>query len=73
VQSTHHTHVWSLDGEHHVLTTHVVVDADTTKEEVLEVKRQVKALTDRMELVHVTVEVEYEDEDCRISDLTDCF
>lgn len=73
MQSTHHTHVWSLDGEHHVLTTHVVVDADTTKEEVLEVKRQVKALTDRMELVHVTVEVEYEDEDCRISDLTDCF
>lgn len=73
VQSTHHTHIWSLDGEHHVLTTHVVVDADTTKEEILEIKRQVKALTDRMELVHVTVEVEYEDEDCRISDLTDCF
>jgi cobalt-zinc-cadmium efflux system protein len=26
VRSTHYTHIWSLDGEHNVLTTHVVVD-----------------------------------------------
>jgi len=23
VHSLHHTHLWSMDGEHHVLTTHV--------------------------------------------------
>ncbi len=33
VQSTHHTHFWSLDGAHNVLTTHVVIDESTTKDE----------------------------------------
>ena len=33
VKSTHHTHIWSLDGEHHVLTTHVVVDSQLLKSE----------------------------------------
>ena len=32
VNSLHHTHVWSLDGEHHVLTTHVVIEDETTSE-----------------------------------------
>ena len=31
VRSTHHTHVWSMDGAHHVLTSHIVVDSQTTK------------------------------------------
>ena len=26
VNSMHHTHVWSLEGEHHVFTTHIKLD-----------------------------------------------
>ncbi len=66
VQATHHTHVWSLDGEHHVLTTHLVVDDEATKEEVLQVKGAVIALVERMDCEHVTIEIEYESEDCRM-------
>ncbi len=66
VQATHHTHVWSLDGEHHVLTTHVVVDDETTKEEILRIKRAVIALADNLDCEHVTVEIEYASEDCRM-------
>lgn len=32
VESAHHTHVWSLDGEHHVFTSHIVVDENASRE-----------------------------------------
>ncbi len=64
VRSTHHTHVWSLDGEHHVLTTHLVVGDSTSREDIIRLKRESKALVASMHLAHVTVEVEYESEEC---------
>lgn len=64
VQSTHHTHIWSLDGEHHVLTTHLVVGAQATKADMIRVKEQVKTLIAPLHLAHTTLEIEYEDEAC---------
>ena len=66
VKSVHHTHIWSLDGEHHVLTTHVVVDPCATRDEVLQLKREMNSLTDTMDIAHTTLEIEYEDEECRM-------
>ncbi len=66
VLSTHHTHAWSLDGEHHVFTTHVVVPAAATKADILEVKRNALRLMEEADVEHTTIEVEYEDEDCRM-------
>jgi cobalt-zinc-cadmium efflux system protein len=66
VLSTHHTHAWSLDGEHHVVTTHLVVPANASKETVVAVKRAALALIHEADLEHTTIEVEYEDEDCRM-------
>jgi cobalt-zinc-cadmium efflux system protein len=68
VKSTHHTHIWSLDGEQNVLTTHVVVDPCTTREQVLQLKREINQMTHNLELEHTTLEIEYEDEDCRMKD-----
>jgi cobalt-zinc-cadmium efflux system protein len=68
VQSIHHTHLWSLDGEHHVLTTHVVVADDATKTEILQVKRDVLAIAETTQLAHSTIEIEYEGENCRLKD-----
>ncbi|MBN2008561.1 cation transporter [candidate division KSB1 bacterium] len=65
VKSTHHTHIWSLDGEHHVLTTHVVVDEAATKNEVIHVKSQVQNYLADNHFEHTTIEIEYEDEYCR--------
>jgi len=67
VQSTHHTHVWSLDGEQHVISTHVVVDEATSPEEALQTKRTVKGLLNQLNVHHITVEIEYEDENCKMS------
>ena len=64
VDSLHHTHVWSLDGEHHVLTTHVVVEEGTTRAEILSIKGAIRQLGEKLNLEHITVEVEYHDEYC---------
>jgi len=69
VLSTHHTHIWSLDGEHNVLTTHVVVDETTLREEIYRIKREVIKLAKKVNCEHVTVEIEYENEDCRVKQL----
>lgn len=68
VQSTHHTHLWSLDGEDNVLTTHLVMDAAATKEEVVAVRGRALALAERLEADHITVQVEYADENCAMHD-----
>ena len=64
VRSVHHTHVWSLDGEHHVLTTHLVVDETATRQGLICIKGQVVEMTQRMGVVHTTVALEYEGEAC---------
>ena len=68
VQSTHHTHVWSLDGEHHVLTTHLVVTDEAPKTAILEVKRRAIDIANNHDFDHVTIEIEYESEDCRLKE-----
>jgi hypothetical protein len=56
-----------------VLTTHVIVEGQATKETMLRVKRAVLAVGEELECEHTTVEMEYEDEDededCRLKGL----
>lgn len=63
VESVHHTHVWSLDGENHVLSTHLVVDPDADKATLIRIKEDVRRITGRMDLAHSTIELELGD-DC---------
>jgi len=66
VLSSHDTRVWSLDGQHHVLTTHLVVDEDVGKEDILRIKRDCKrALYKILSLSHITIEFEYPSEACQ--------
>jgi cobalt-zinc-cadmium efflux system protein len=60
VISAHHTHIWSLDGENHVLTTHLIVEDSAGKEDLRRIKRDVRAITRNIPLAHSTVELEYE-------------
>ncbi len=68
VFSVHHTHIWSLDGENHVLTTHLVVEPDASKDDLIRIKSDVRAITSELSLAHSTVELEFE-EDCSMNDL----
>ncbi|TCS37075.1 cobalt-zinc-cadmium efflux system protein [Paucimonas lemoignei] len=66
VLSMHDTHSWSVDGEIHVLTTHLVMQADATREEMIDAKSHVRSLLDEHTFQHVTVDVELEGEMCVI-------
>ncbi|MBL8792726.1 MAG: cation transporter [Planctomycetia bacterium] len=64
VVGAHHTHTWTLDGESHVFSTHLVVTCDCGREDVLKLKRRVHELLRGHHFLHASIEVEFEGEDC---------
>jgi len=68
VLSIHDTHIWSLDGDYMIMSTHIVVPVCLNRDEYFQVKNQVKALCDQAGISHITVEIEQDDEDCHSTD-----
>lgn len=62
VKAANPTYVWSLDGDSHVLTTHLTVNSAATREDMLRVRETVTTLAQGWNLKYVTVEVDYEEE-----------
>jgi cobalt-zinc-cadmium efflux system protein len=61
VQAVHDIHVWSLDGEHNVLTCHVVLD-NCTVAETKKVKESIEEHMKSFNISHTTIECEIEGE-----------
>lgn len=64
IADVHDTHVWSLDGQHHVLSTHIVVDKRLTLEEIDQIKSVIREKLQRFDIQHATIEVDYEGLSC---------
>jgi cobalt-zinc-cadmium efflux system protein len=64
IRSIHHTHLWSLEGEKNLLSTHVVVDDDMTSSDIILLKYYIKELLRDKGISHITIEIEYASEDC---------
>lgn len=64
VESMHHTHIWSLDGEHHVFTTHLKLGPIKDLNEILLIKNQVKEIMKKYPFEHYTIETEIDSELC---------
>jgi cobalt-zinc-cadmium efflux system protein len=62
VKGTHDTHFWSLDGEAHVLTIHVVVADGSTQKAIEDIKSHIRRLAARRGKIHTTIEIEIESE-----------
>jgi len=67
VLDTHHTHVWSLDSEHHVLSSHIIVKNDTSLEGISIIKEKAKKSIEDLNMEHVTIEIDFEDEYCKMN------
>lgn len=67
VAGTHHTHIWSLDGEHNVFTSHVQLEDGFTIKRAEDVKAQIKDVIRDLDLEHATIELEFSDNDCSMS------
>lgn len=65
VSEVHHQHLWSLDGEHHVLTAHIVVSDSFNSSEYKVVKKAVAETLKPYNLSHTTIEIEESQELCR--------
>ena len=65
VSGVHHLHLWSLDGEHHVLTAHLELSRSVDAREYLELKTEVEKRLSEHDFVHSTIEFEFPEELCR--------
>ena len=65
IKEIHHEHCWSLDGEHHVYTAHLLMKNDIRQEEQFKLKEMIAARLNKYELAHTTIELEFPREACR--------
>lgn len=65
VADVHHMHLWSLDGEQHVLTAHLVLNVSLTETIQAEIKQQLNIKLSQYSLSHTTFEFEQLSEVCR--------
>ena len=65
VADLHHLHFWSLDGEEHVLTVHLVLTENLDIEARSNLKQRIDDVLAPYALSHTTVELEDPDEACR--------
>ena len=65
VDSIHHLHLWSLDGEHHVLTAHLALQEALSTQQQLELKKSIAERLSKFNLEHTTIELEMTNEQCR--------
>jgi cobalt-zinc-cadmium efflux system protein len=68
VSNVHDLHIWTLDGEQHVLSVHLVTSL-TECNEITELKHSAKHLLEHEGISHVTIEIEHTNVVC---DLLDC-
>lgn len=66
IRGVHDTHLWSMDGVYHVLSTHLVVGTAATAEDISEVKRAARRVLAYHHVDHATVEVERAGEACEL-------
>ena len=62
--TVHHTHLWSLDGENNLLSTHIVVEDELDNNEISDIKENIRNKLMKHNINHVTVEVDYRSEVC---------
>ncbi|HID99796.1 MAG TPA: cation transporter [Thiotrichaceae bacterium] len=66
IQSIHDWHLWTMDGEYHVLSCHVVVADNLPSKDIIDLKTQIRTLLKQYNIQHLTIEVEYENECCEL-------
>jgi cobalt-zinc-cadmium efflux system protein len=68
VQEIHDLHIWSLDGNNHISSLHIVLGSNLDEEGIIRVKQDVRLLFDKLNIQHVTVEIEYQGEACELKE-----
>ncbi len=64
VKAIHDTHIWTLDGQNNILTTHIVIDKNMSEKDIINIKCRAKELLHKLNINHATIEMEKENEEC---------
>ncbi len=66
VLSLHDLHIWTIDGEMHVITLHVVYDKNriASSTELFTLKEEIRTIIRELGVQHATIEMDTSDEDC---------
>ena len=67
VASLHHTHIWSLDGEKHVFSSHVLVENVHSIEEFTAVKSRINTYLKKYKFQHINIQIELPHEDSSVN------
>lgn len=62
VRGVHDFHLWSLDGEHNIMTLHVVTGDIQAPDKLVKLKQEIRELAATFNVQHVTLEFEDKDE-----------
>lgn len=68
VKSIHHTHVWSLDGQQHVFTTHLLLEEITKFDQIDQVRQSAIEALKKYHFDHYTIQVELSSNTCELSE-----
>jgi cobalt-zinc-cadmium efflux system protein len=67
IKSLHHTHVWSLEGESHVFTTHLRLEKVESFSQIQEVKEKVQDVLKEYHFEHYTIQTDLDKENCQLA------
>jgi cobalt-zinc-cadmium efflux system protein len=64
ISDIHDLHIWSVDGNYNVVTTHVVLKKELPLNQLATLKLEIRKKLEELNIEHATLEFETGDEDC---------
>lgn len=68
IKDVHDCHVWSLDGNYHIMSIHIRLKEDFRLSELSEIKKKARNELKDESVNHITIETESIDENCELDD-----
>jgi cobalt-zinc-cadmium efflux system protein len=62
----HDLHIWTLDGDHHIASLHVVVAKPIGVQEMVKIKSGIRGIAAQLSIDQATIEVECGEKDCMV-------
>ena len=66
VTDIHDCHLWSMDGNYHILTAHVVLNDNYSLKELPPIKSKIFEAVEKYKIKHTTLSFELESEECEL-------
>ena len=64
IKDIHHIHIWTMDGTNNYMTAHVHLNTSLSEDEIIKLKEELKKELRERDIYHVTLEIEYSNENC---------